>query len=244
MKRNFGVAALLGLLSAGALTTSAHAQCGTGPVIILDPATFAYETPGAVTAPYISPLGNTLTIVGLVSQFCSPFLDLNTLAVTDSENTIVLGNLVSLGTNPPVTVGSTKFYVTNYAGGTFSLYQQQPRNAPTSAAGMPALPSPSIPAVYQDGTLLLTGNLSGFALTVSQTGTNVPVGSSVATATFTGGSLYSRVVNQQMRVALTWSLAGTLPPNPGYSAQIVGKFDTPQTGVHNSTWGALKQLYH
>ena len=246
MKRTIGVAALLGLLLAGALATSAQAQCGTGPMIILNTATFAYERPGPVAFPYISPAGDSLFVVGLVQKFCSPFADLNPTS-PDTEYTVYYSGLVSLGTSTMV-IGSTSIYTTNYTTGNFYIYRNNPRNAPTSAAAMPANPgtaSSTVPGVYVDGTLILTGTLANFKVQVTQTGTNPPNGSHRADATFTGGSLYSRVQNSGTTLEQgNWCVYGCLPPVGGYSAQLDGKFDTPATPAHNSTWGAIKRLYH
>ena len=251
MKRTIGVAALLGLLLAGALATSAQAQCGTGPMIILNTATFAYETPNPVVFPYVSPVGNSLTVVGLVQKFCSPFLDLNTgpsqtaTASPDTEYTVVYSGLTSLGTSTNL-IGSTYIYTTNYTTGSFYIYQNNPRNAPTSAAAMPGSPpNAAVPTNYQDGTLILTGTLANFRVTVTQTGTNAPNGSHRADATFTGGTLYSRVQNTGTTLEQgNWCVNGCLPPAGGYSAQLDGVFNTPATPAHNSTWGAIKLLYH
>jgi hypothetical protein len=244
MKRTIGVAALLGLLLAGALATSAQAQCGTGPMIILNTATFAYEQPNPVGSPYISPVGNSLTVVGLVQKFCSPFADLNATS-PDTEYTVVYSGLNSLGTTINL-VGSTYIYTTNYSPGNFYIYQNNPRNAPTSAAAMPGNPPNAVvPANYLDGTLILFGTLQNFKVQVTQTGANPPNGSHRADATFTGGTLYSRVQNTGPTLEQgNWCVFGCLPPAGGYSAQVDGQFDTPATPAHNSTWGAIKLLYH
>jgi hypothetical protein len=243
MKRKIGVAALLGLLIAGTLTSTAHAQCGTGPMIILNTNSFAYEVGAAVGFPYSSPVGNQLTCVGLVQSFCAPFADQNASSA-DSEYTIVFSGLVSAGTTTN-TVGSTNIYTTHYSTGAFYIYKDKPRNAPQSAAAMPGgPPNAAVPAVYQDGTLILSGSLANFTVQVTKTGTNNPNGSYRSDATFTGGSLYSRVQNTGSTVLQgNWCVFGCLPPAGGYSAQLDGKFDTPATPAHSSTWGAIKQLY-
>jgi hypothetical protein len=236
MIRKIGVAALIGLLAAGTISSSARAQCGTGPSIVLSTATFGYESPSAVTAPYVSPAGNSLTIVGLVQLFCSPFADLDA-SDPSTEYTIVLSGLTSLGTTHPF----SSLWVTSYSGGTFTIYQDSPRNAPTTAAGMPAATDPSIPGLYTGGTPILSGTLSGFNLNTQSSG----AGGYSASATFTGGTLYSRVAGTGpviMQGALC-AASGCLPPAGGYSAQFDGKFDTPVTAAEKSTWGSLKLLY-
>ena len=244
MKRTFGVAALLGLLTTGALATSAQAQCGTGPMIILNTATFAYETPNPVAFPYISPANNSLTVVGLVQQFCFPFLDQDPSDPT-LEYSVVYSGLTSLGTSM-TTVGSTNIYTTNYTTGAFTIYKDSPRNAYYSASAMPANPpNATVPANYQDGTPILSGSLANFRVQVTKTGSNPPNGSHRADATFTGGTLYSRVAGTGPTLEQgNWCVFGCLPPAGGYSAQLDGKFDTPATAAHGSTWGAIKLLYH
>jgi hypothetical protein len=214
MIRKIGVAALLGLMAMGAFASTAGAQCGTGPSIILNTATFGFEAPSAVTAPYVSPAGNTLTVLGLVQSFCAPFADLNAQD-PNTEYTLVITGLTSGGTTHPI----SSLWVTSYTGGTFAIYQDSPRNAPTSAAG----------------------TLSGYNLQAFSSG----AGSYSANATFTGGTLYSRVAGTGpviMQGALCAN-SGCLPPAGGYSAQFDGKFDTPVTPTQKSTWGSLKILY-
>jgi hypothetical protein len=236
MIRKIGVAALLGLMAMGAFASTAGAQCGTGPSIILNTATFGFEAPSAVTAPYVSPAGNTLTVLGLVQSFCAPFADLNAQD-PNTEYTLVITGLTSGGTTHPI----SSLWVTSYTGGTFAIYQDSPRNAPTSAAGMPAASDPSIPGLYTGGTIILSGTLSGYNLQAFSSG----AGSYSANATFTGGTLYSRVAGTGpviMQGALCAN-SGCLPPAGGYSAQFDGKFDTPVTPTQKSTWGSLKILY-
>jgi hypothetical protein len=238
MKRIFGVAAFLAIVGTGALNTTAMAQCsvtpGTGPMVILNTATFAYETGAAVTAPYVSTAGNGLNVVGLVQSFCSPFLDLNAL-MPASEFTVVYTGLTSLGTTHPL----SSVWTTNYGSGTFAIYQDTPPNAPTTAAGMPA-PGASPPSSYTDGTLILSGTITGFNITANSVNASY-----VGTFTFTGGSLYSRVagtggINGNGNVCIS----GCLPPVGGYSGQLTGKIDNPGiTAAAGSTWGALKILY-
>lgn len=244
MKTKIGVAALLGLMLAGALTTSVQAQCGTGPMIILNTNSFAYEQPTAVTSPYVSPAGNMLTAVGLIQKFCAPFLDLNA-ASADTEYTIVLDGLTSLGTVPHV-IGSTLIDVTDYSGGTFRIYMDgPPKNAPQSAGAMPGSPPNAVvPGNYEDGTLILSGTLSGFEVTVSKTGAGNPNGSYRSNATFTGGTLGSRLSTAGATLLQgNWCVFGCLPSSGGYSAQIDGKFDTPSTPTRGGTWGSLKVHY-
>lgn len=234
MIRKIGVAALLGLLAAGALATNAGAQCGTGPMIVLNTATFGYETT-PVTAPYVSTSGSSLTMVGLIQLFCNPFSSLN---ATDpgTQYTIVVSGLTSLGTSHPV----PSLWTTPYSGGTFTIYQYSPRIAPPTAAAAP--PAGSALPYYAIGTAILSGTLSGFNINAQSTG----AGSYSANATFTGGTLFGLLGGANGPVVFQGAMcasSGCLPPAGGYSAQFDGKFDTPVTPALNSTWGRIKILY-
>ena len=238
MIRKIGVAALLGLMATGVFASIAGAQCGTGPSIILNTATFGIEGPTAVTPPYVSTAGNQLIMVGLVQSFCAPFADLNA-SDPGTEYTLVVTGLISGGTTHPI----PNLYATSYTGGTFTIYQGSPRNAPTSAAAAPAATYPTVPSEYTDGgaIAILSGTLSGFNVTMQTNG----AGGYAANATFTGGTLYSRVAGTGpviMQGAMC-AVSGCLPPAGGYSAQFDGKFDTPVTPNLKSTWGTLKLLY-
>jgi len=234
MIRKIGAAALLGLLAAGALATNAGAQCGTGPMIVLNTATFGYETI-PVTAPYFSTAGSNLTMVGLVQLFCNPFAGINAQDPT-TQYTIVVTGLTSAGTLHPL----SNLWTTAYSGGTFAIYQYSPRVAPSSAATAPAAGS-ALP-FYQIGTPILTGTLSGYNITAQSTGN----GSYAASATFTGGTLFSLLGGADGPVTFQGALCALstcTPPAGGYSAQFDGKFDTPVTPTLNSTWGRVKILY-
>lgn len=238
MIRKIGVAAMLGILAAGAITTTARAQCGTGPSIILSTATFGIEGPNPIPAPYNSPAGNILNVVGLVQSFCAPFGALDAADPT-TEYTLVITGLTSAGFTHPI----SSLWVTSYTGGTFTIYQGSPRNAPTTAAAAGAASYPTIPSVYTDGsaTAILSGTLSGYNLQVFASG----AGSYTGYATFTGGTLYSLVSGTGPVIiqGAMCAASGCLPPAGGYSAQFDGKFDTPVTPALNSTWGRLKMLY-
>lgn len=247
MKSKIGVAALLGLMAFGLLATTAAAQCtGTypGPMIKFDADCFAYET-NYTPATFTSAAGSQLTVVGLVSLFCSPFTDLNPADPT-TEYTFVWDNLTSLGTVAAPALGGTK-YTTKYVGGGFRIYAGTPRNAPT-AATLPALPSALVPATFMDGTLILQGSLDTLTTIVTRTSIGTYSGTFRATYLFTGGTLFYRVGNGTDLLSGAWCAAGSgvglcsLPA--GWSAHPNGKWDMPiTTPALPSTWGAIKQLY-
>ncbi len=250
MKRMIGVAALLGLLAAGALATSAHAQppaCGSGPLIDWDADCFSFEPP-AVPGPgydpstFFSAAGSPLTVVGIVTYFCSPFLDLNA-NMPGYEYTFVFSGLTSSGTTSFV-VGPTTVYNCSYGTGTFGIYEDTTPDAP-HAGSMPALPSPTVPGNFQDpgNTLILSGPLTNFQTQITVTPPNPANGSFRANYQFTGGSLLGRVLDTgEGLVQGLWCVSGSCVPNT-YSAHPDGKFDTPPTLARSSTWGAIKQLY-
>ena len=242
MNRKIGAAVLTGALAAAAFASTAQAQCGTGPMIIFNTASFAYEKPSPVGSPYISPAGNRLVVVGLVQKFCAPFLDLNATS-PDTEFTFVLDTLVSPGTTITFN-GPTTIYETIYGSGNIRVFRNTPRNAPQSAAAMPGNPpNAAVPANYLDGEMILSGTLANFTVDVTKTGLIVN-GSYRGDLTFTGGTLYSRVQNTGATLLQgNWCVTGCLPSSGGYSAQLDGKIDTPATPAHSSTWGLIKMLY-
>jgi hypothetical protein len=241
MKKIFGVAATLAVLSAAA-ASSAFAQCGTGVMIKFDADAFAYET-AYNNATYISSPGSQLSIVGITDLFCTPLNFLNALDPS-TEYTFYCTGLTSGGTIV-TPVGPTTFYQTAYSGGTWAIYAGSPRNAPTAAGGMPALPSPQVPGNFIDGTLILSGTFSGFSTTVTVNGANIN-GSFNSNYMATGGLYFPLIGNGSALFAGNWCVtsapAGCVPAT--YSAHPNGKWDTPSTtAALPSTWGRLKTLY-
>lgn len=254
-KSNFGVAALLGLLSVAAMTNAAFAQCppigGPSSVMIeFDANCFAYETVYA-PATFTSTAGSQLTIVGIIDKFYAPLagLDPTNPAI---EYTFVI-NATSLGTVPSVN-GPTNIYTTGYSGGTFAIYEGTPENAPLAAAmGSNPPGGATVPANFQDGTPILTGELCGFVTQVTKTGTGLPNGSFTSTYHFTNpnapgappaGNLYNTVGGADAQFGGLWCVrTGGCTPT-GYSAHPNGKWDSPpSTPSKTSTWGMIKQLY-
>jgi hypothetical protein len=241
MKRTIGVAVLLGLLSLGALTTQASAQCGTGPMIDWDAHCFAYET-NYNPATFTSAAGSNLTVVGIVELFCSPLSFLDPDDPT-KEYTFVFSGLTSAGTGHLTPFPGLDVWQTDYVGGTFAIYEGTPRNAPLAGA-MPANPpNASVPANFADGTLILSGTLSNFYTEITQQTGQPANGSFTANYEFTGGSLYPLVQNTgEGFMQGLWCVTGC-QIETGYSAHPDGKFDTPPTPAVTSTWGTIKTLY-
>jgi hypothetical protein len=259
MKSKFGVAVVIGLLATALFATVAAAQC-TG-MIKFDPDAFAYET-DYTPATFTSAPGSQLTVVGLVSAFCSPFLDLNPADPT-TEYTFIWDGLISVGTTyKAVGIGLTGMqYTSRYVGGAFRIYAGSPRNAPT-AATLPALPSPGVvPDAFVDGTVILSGEiLDTLSVIVTRNTLGTYSGSFRANYRCTGGTLYDRVGDATNLMSGLWCPA--TPPTPpglamrealaggqcdlpvGWSAHPNGKWDTPSTvPTLPSTWGKIKSLY-
>jgi hypothetical protein len=264
MKRKIGVVAVTGLLASALFATLANAQCTPAPnypgvMIVFNNDAWAYETaytPGT----HMSASGSQLTVVGMVSVFCSPFADLNPLDPT-TEYTFIWDGLNSLGTtSKPYGLGGTQ-WTTKYVGGGFRIYADSPRNAPT-AATLPALPDPGVvPDEFVDGTMILGGVMDTLFVIFQRNSLGNFSGSFQTNYQCTGGALYSRVGSAANLLSGAWCPATPPPPPPGlalqaalaigqcdlpvgWSAHPNGKWDTPITvPVTPSTWGKIKTLY-
>jgi hypothetical protein len=244
MKRTIGVAVSVGLLALGALAPLASAQCPplsgpSSPMIEFDANCFAYET-NYTPATFNSAAGSQLTVVGIIDVFYAPLTFL-TPGDPTKEYTFVLSGLVSNGTTSAVN-GPTTIWTTDYAGGTFAIYEGSPENAPLAGA-MPANPpNATVPANFADGTAILTGVLCGFQTQISKTSTFPANGSFRSNYHFDGGTLFANVGDAEALLSGLWNVSSTLPA--GYSAHPNGKFDSPpSTASKNSTWGTIKTLY-
>lgn len=246
MKRILGTAAALVILAATLLTPAASAQCvsGTGTNILFkwDANGFAYE-PGYNQATFNSTAGNTVTVVGQLSLWCAPFAALDPNDPT-KEYTIVMTG-VSQGTvTAPFGSSGTK-YTTVYTGGSFAVYEGAPRNAPAPTS-MPANPpNASVPANYQDGTVILGGSVDSLVTEVTRSSFGTVNGSFRGRYTVLSGSGSPQLCQAKGGVGLMnglWAVSG-LPT--GYIAHPNGKFDAPSCPVHTeqSTWGKIKTLY-
>jgi len=258
MKRNIGVAALLGLLATGLLATAAYAQCNPPPnfpgmMIKFDQNAWAYET-AYTTSTFSSAVGSQLTVVGIVSVFCTPFQDLDPKD-SNTEYTFIWDNLTSLGTTSKPVGSSGMQYTTKYLGGGFRIYAGSPRNADTTAS-LPSLPAPGVvPDLYVDGTMILGGVLDTLTTIVTRASNGNYSGSFRANYQCTGGTLYGRVGNGINLLSGLWCAVPPNNPDPpypggtcvhpaGWSAHPSGKWDSPSTvPVKPSTWGTIKTLY-
>ena len=248
MKKIFGVAAVLALLSGG-MATKASAICDTGEMIRFVQDGFAYET-NYDPLTYHSTANSVLSIVGHVAYFCAPLAALDP-SDPNKEYTFYITGLVSQGTQHFGPFGGTTFHETDYTGGTWAVYEGSPEDAPHDVTPMPALPSPLVPSTFNNGILILSGTFSpygsnlGFHTSVSTNGSNIN-GSFIANYRAAAGSYYPAVGDGEAIFQGNWCV--TLQPTgctpATYSAHPNGKWDTPGTTAANkSTWGSIKKLY-
>lgn len=241
MKKCFGVAVALALLTGGIASNAMAANCDSGEMIRFTQNAFAYET-AYIPPTYTSSPGSILSIVGHVAYFCTPMAGLNPADPT-KEYTFYCTGLISGGT-AHIPVGPTTFHETDYAGGTWEIHEGSPENAPVDGT-MPSLPDASVPATFVDGPVMLSGTFSNFHTSISVQGPNIN-GSFRADYVATGGSYFPQVGNGSALFQGNWCVtlkpAGCTPLT--YSAHPDGKWDTPPSvAVSRSTWGMVKQLY-
>jgi hypothetical protein len=223
---------ILAALLASVIAAPAHAV----PAIDWDPA-FFWE-PGATISNSIP--GTEMKIVGIISAFGPPldFLDANDLS---KDYTFYLSGLISNGTTT-IGVAGSQFYVTTYTGGTIQIYEGTPRDAVFD----PNPPNANVPSTFVNGTLLLSGTISGF-YTQTNDFTAFDTGNAEGNITWTGGSLISYVGGADTPCPSLFTGGMTWFPSlmiPGYLFRHDGKIDidcpTPATP---STWGRVKALY-
>jgi hypothetical protein len=142
-----------------------------------------------------------------------------------------------------------KQWDTDYSPGTFAIYEGSPKDAPI-ASQMSTNPAggATVPANFTNGTLILSGTLSGLHTHI-QKGTatsTLYLGNYTANYAFTGGSQFASVSSYGTGLLTgTWcgklGAAGCVPAT--YTAHPAGEFKVPVTAAQSSTWGAIKQLY-
>jgi hypothetical protein len=255
----WGTAAMV-LLATALSVTVAAAQCPAptdtaGLMIKFDADAWSYET-AYTPATFSSAAGSQLTVVGIVSMFCEPFLGLDPLDPAKEYTFICDGLTTSQGTLTQTigTLGAIR-YTTQYTGGGFRIYEGSPRNAPT-ALTLPALPAPGVvPDAYGDGTLILSGAMEPLTVIVNRTSTGTYNGSFKAYYHATGGTYYDRVGDAVNLMDGGWFPVPATNPDPpaptgtillpaGWSAHLNGKWDMPRTvPVLPATWGRIKTLY-
>lgn len=224
------------LLTAALLAFVVASPSSGGPIADWDPAYF-WE-PGATPSNSIP--GSEMKIVGIISAFGPPlqFLDAND---PTKDYTFYVSGLISNGT---VTVGpvGTQFYTTTYNGGTIEIYEGTPRDAVFD----PNPPNANVPSTFINGTLLLSGTMSGF-YTQTNDFTAFKTGNAEGQITWTGGSLISHVGGAQNPCPALFTGGLTWLPSvliQGYLFRHDGKIDHEcPTGSGTDSWGRVKTLY-
>lgn len=223
---------ILAALLAGALAAPVIA----GPAIDWDPAYF-WE-PGATFSNSIP--GNQMQIVGTISAFGPPLQFLNANDPT-KDYTFYVSGLISNGTTTIGAPGS-QFYLTTYNGGTISIYEGTPRDAVFD----PNPPNANVPSTFTNGTLLLTGTISGF-YTQTNDFTAFNTGNAEGTITWTGGTLFPYVSHSGEPCPSLFTGGATWYPPvmiAGYLFRHDGKIDVDcPSPTKSSTWGRVKSLY-
>lgn len=216
----------VGVLIAGAPVSAQQVLLDWGPNC------FGWETD---YADHISNPGSQLTLLGRIDVFYEP---LDGLDPDTFEYTFVFEGLVSQGTQ--VTGGI--IFDTDYAGGTFKIYEDA---TPDFAFGVNP-PNATAPSSFMDGTLILEGTLSDFHVTLIDNG-SPPGATGTATANWavTGGSLIDLMEGAFGPMLGAWTDDPAVVPIPaGYTCHLDGKFDLEGgTPVETGTWGSIKMLY-
>lgn len=214
----------------------ASPAAATGPAIDWDPAYF-WE-PGATFSNSIP--GNQMQIVGIISSFGPPLAFLNANDPT-KDYTFYVSGLVSNGTTVIGLPGS-QFYVTTYTGGTIQVYEGTPRDAVFD----PNPPNANVPSTFTNGTLILSGTVSGF-YTQTNDFTAFDTGNAEGSITWTGGTLFSSVSHSGQPCPSLFTGGLTWFPSlliPGYLFRHDGKIDVDcPSESRSSTWGRMKSLY-
>lgn len=219
------------LVFLGLLTVPFAPGSATAQTLLFDFVGFDYESPNPNPAAFGEP-GSGYFGVGFV-----PGLFLPLVADTASnEYTYLFSNLTPVSQS---TIGS--YVVINYSAGTLSIYEDAKAGG-TPAAFVANPPNPDVPSDFTDGTLFLTGTLSGFQIVMNTANGS---GSFEGAYQITGGSQFAIIPPDQQT---GWTFAGAtsnaLNIPPGYEHQVDGQtFVNEPTPVRQSSWGGLKVRY-
>lgn len=225
MKRLVTPLALLATLVLGLAPAPVRAQ-----TLIFDYVGFDYESPDF--APGFGEVGSGYVGLGLVPNIFAPLVS----DTSSNQYTYVISGLQSSSVQ---TFGS--FQLITYTSGTISIYED------SKTSGTPAVfaanpPNATAPGSFTDGTLYLSGTLTGFQFVLNTVNGS---GSYEAACVFNGGSNLSDIPPSDRN---GWTFAGStgnannIPP--GYAHQIDGQnFITIPTSAASGSWGALKRRY-
>ncbi|HKQ57574.1 MAG TPA: hypothetical protein VJY35_06875 [Candidatus Eisenbacteria bacterium] len=227
----------MGCIIAVALSLcSAVRPASAAPLIDWDPV--YYWEAGATTtpAPNSNP-GGQLNVVGTISAFGGPLADLNA-NIPAREYTLHITGLTSGGTTV-IPVGTNNFYFTPYTSvGTIDIYEDL---TPDADFGINP-PNGTAPSTFTDGTVILTGTVSGFFWQANDF-SGFSSGNSEGDITWTGGTRFNDVnpCPSLFTGGLTWLPSLLID---GYLFRHDGKIDLEcPTGTRNTTWGRMKSLY-
>lgn len=222
------------VLLVAALAVPASAALAAFPSPVIDFGVSYAKEDGRTAGDLTSTPGDTLTIVGFVDLFDTPFADLDAHDPA-VEYTYIMSGLVSGGTSP-----NGPYLLTSYTGGFFAVYCDSTPNA--DYADM---------STFTDGTQILTGAFSGFHTNVRSTG--ACSGNQNADFQFTGGTLFSRVSDAGVGYlginTGAFTTCPTIPPTQqqqqGYFAASDTKLDVSEpVPVEKSSWSLIKQKYN
>ncbi len=198
--------------------------------LIFDYVGFDYESPDLL--PGFGEVGAGYVGLGVVPSLFAPLVSDTSL----NQYTYVISGMQ---VNSVQTFGS--FQLITYTSGTISLYQDA-KSSGTPAVFAPNPPNAQAPGSFTDGTLYLTGTLTGFQFVRNTVNGS---GSYEAACVFDGGSNLSNIPPSDRT---GWTFAGSttnaLNIPPGYAHQIDGQnFITIPTSAAAGSWGALKRRY-
>ncbi len=203
------------------MTLLAVPSLASGPTLLFDYVGYDYESPDPNPATF-GEAGSGYIGVGFVPNIFVPLV----ADTVNNEYTYQMSGLTVTSNTP---VGT--YQIITYSVGTLSIYEDD------KGTGTPG--NYASPGTFSDGTLFLTGTLSGFQIVVN---TATQSGSFDATYMATGGS---QIGNIPLNQRDGWTFAGItgneIDAPPGYYHQVDGQvfLDKP-VPVENTTWGHIK----
>lgn len=215
------------LLAVGGALLLSLASLAHADTLLFDYVGFDYESPDPNPATF-GEMGSGYVGLGTVPGLFAPLV----ADTSANEYTYVITGLTPTGSS---TVGS--YVIVNYAPGTLSIYEDSKTTGTTADYGT-APPNATAPSSFTDGTLYLTGTLTGFQF-VFNSSTNT--GSYNATYTVTGGS---QLVNFPLYQREGWTFAGStgnaLNIPDGYLHQVDGQNFLGPVPARSTSWGRIK----
>ncbi len=219
-------------LFALALTlTAVTASRAESPLLLFDYVGFDYESPN-LNASIFGEVGSGYVGVGTVENLFAPLVFDN----VNKRYTYVFSGLTATARN---VYGD--YVVVDYSGGTLSVYEDDRVGGTDPLYGVNP-PNATAPGNFSDGTMILSGTLSGFQIVINTTNNS---GSYNSDFTATGGTQIDNIAPGD-RDGWTFSgVTGNATNIPlGYVHQVDGQvFLTKPTLTRTSTWGGVKALY-